>query len=436
MINKSCRILARDQCISNDTWTTGLNNNDLIIGPSGSGKTRGYVLPNLLQSGESLVITDTKGNLCQQVRPLLENRGYAVMEINLADCEKSPNGYNPLDYIRMSSGKCHEQDVMTAAAALVPLENQRDPYWELAARSMLACMIGYVMEQLPDEERTMSSVTRLFREMGSGKFDQLMSELVEINPECLAAVQYQMFRMTQKSDRTYASIQSILAEKFSTFTLSGVQSLLDHPYKVDLSGIGERKAAVFVHISDTDSSMGRLTALLYTQILHVLCNSADESKNNRLKIPVRLILDDFAAGADSCIPDFDKIISVIRSREISVSVILQSLSQLEASYGHNKAMTIVNNCDHLLYLGGQDVETARYIATKANKSVNTVLNMPLDDAWLFTRGEAPKAVQKYDLKEHPLYRRMQRLALKRERELRELEKLIIEDETEFCELPF
>ena len=117
-------------------------------------------------------------------------------------------------------------------------------------------------------------------------------------------------------------------------------------------------------------------------------------------------------------------------------MILQSLSQLEASYGHNKAMTIVNNCDHLLYLGGQDVETARYIATKANKSVNTVLNMPLADAWLFTRGEAPKAVQKYDLKEHPLYRRMQRLALKRERELRELEKLIIEDETEFCELPF
>ena len=429
MKNKSCRILARDQCISNDTWTTGLNNNDLIIGPSGSGKTRGYVLPNLLQSGESLVITDTKGNLCQQVRPLLENRGYAVMEINLADCEKSPNGYNPLDYIRMSSGKCHEQDVMTAAAALVPLENQRDPYWELAARSMLTGIIAYVMERLPYGERTMSSVTRLFREMGTGRFDQLMSEVSEIDPECLAAVQYQMFLMTQKAEKMYASVQGILAEKLSPFSFSGVLALMNHPQKISLSRIGERKTAVFLHISDTDRSMDRLATLFYTQALHVLCGSADKRKNNRLKVPVRLILDDFAAGADSCIPDFDKIISVIRSREISVSVILQSLSQLEASYGHNKAMTIVNNCDHLLYLGGQDVETARYIATKANKSVNTVLNMPLDDAWLFTRGEAPRQVQKYNLKEHPLYHQMQKHTPKRNREL-------IEDKAAFCELPF
>lgn len=100
MQNKSHRILARDQCVSNDTWETGMNNNDLIIGPSGAGKTRGYVIPNLLQANESFVITDTKGNLCQLTGPILEKRGYKVMEINLADCEKSPCGYNPMDYIR------------------------------------------------------------------------------------------------------------------------------------------------------------------------------------------------------------------------------------------------------------------------------------------------------------------------------------------------
>lgn len=230
-------------------------------------------------------------------------------------------------------------------------------------------------------------------------------------------------------EKMYASVQGILAEKLSPFSFSGVLAMMNHPQKISLSRIGERKTAVFLHISDTDRSMDRLATLFYTQALHVLCRSADKRKNNRLKVPVRLILDDFAAGADSCIPDFDKIISVIRSREISVSVILQSLSQLEASYGHNKAMTIVNNCDHLLYLGGQDVETARYIATKANKSVNTVLNMPLDDAWLFTRGEAPRQVQKYNLKEHPLYHQMQKHASKRNREL-------IEDKAAFCELPF
>ena len=149
--------------------------------------------------------------------------------------------------------------------------------------------------------------------------------------------------------------------------------------------------------------MDCLAALFYAQALQALCDFADLGPDNRLKVPVRLILDDFAAAADSCIPDFDKITSVIRSREISVSVILQSLSQLEASYGHARAMTIINNCDHLLYLGGQDVETARYISTKANKSINTVLNMPLDAAWLFTRGQEPKQVQKYDLSQHPRY---------------------------------
>lgn len=403
MKNTGVRILARDQCISNDTWETGLNNNDLIIGPSGAGKTRGYVLPNILQANESMIVTDTKGDLCQRTRAVLEKRGYEVQEINLTDCIASPWGYNPLDYIRMERGRCHEQDVMTVAAALVPLGNLHDPYWELAARSMLACMIAYVMECLPEREHTMDSVTRLFREMGTGRFDALLQELVAIDPECLAAVQYQMFQMTQKSDRTYASIQGILAEKLSTLTFAGPSFLLDHPQKIHLPDIGKYKTAVFLHVSDTDRSMDRIAALLCTQALQVLCASADERQDRRLKVPVRFILDDFAAAADSCIPDFDRITSVIRSREISVSVILQSLSQLEASYGHDRAMTVINNCDHLLYLGGQDVETARYIATKANKAITSILQMPLDSACLFERGTAPRQVQKYALETHPLY---------------------------------
>ena len=212
-----------------------------------------------------------------------------------------------------------------------------------------------------------------------------------------------MFSLTKAADRTYASIQGILAEKLSAFTFSGPQFLLDHPQKINLPDIGERKTAVFLHISDTDRSMDRIAALLYTQALQVLCSSADAQPTRRLKVPVRLILDDFAAAADACIPDFDKITSVIRSREISVSVILQSLSQLEASYGHSKAMTIVNNCDHLLYLGGQDMETARYVATRANKSMTRILQMPLGYAWLFGRGADPRQVQKFNLSDLPLY---------------------------------
>ena len=410
---KSGRILARDQAVDNNTWTTGLNNNDLIIGPSGSGKTRGYVLPNLLQSSGSLIVTDTKGDLCRQVGPILEKRGYRIMEISLADCEESPWGYNPLDYIRVVYGECYGQDVMTVAAALVPVEISHDPFWDRAARSMLACIIAYVKERLPEREQTMDSVIRLFMEMGTGRFDTLMRELVEIDPESFSSMQYRMFSMSQTAEKMYASVQGILAEKLSPFSFSGSKFLLNHPQKIDLSRIGERKTAVFLHASDTDRSMDRLAALFYTQVLQVLCNCADGRKGSRLKVPVRLILDDFAAGADSCIPDFDKITSVIRSREISVSIILQSLSQLEASYGHSKAMTIVNNCDHLLYMGGQDIETARFVATKANRSINTVLDMPLDSAWLFARGAAPRQVQKYDLQSHPLYHRLPECAAKR-----------------------
>lgn len=202
----------------------------------------------------------------------------------------------------------------------------------------------------------------------------------------------------------YASVQGILAEKLSIYTYRGTRALTaDHPRRIDLRSIGQRKTAVFLHLSDTDRSMDRLAALFYTQALQVLCNCADERKSSRLKVPVRFILDDFAAAADACIPDFDRIISVIRSREISVSIILQSLSQLESSYGPSKAKTILNNCDHLLYLGGQDVETARYISTKANKPLAAVLDMPLDGAWLFERGKSPRQVQKYRLKDHPVF---------------------------------
>nr|WP_325214701.1 type IV secretory system conjugative DNA transfer family protein [uncultured Oscillibacter sp.] len=345
------RILARDQCISNDTWKTGLNNNDIIIGPPGFGKTRGYVLPNLLQASESLIITDTKGNLCQQVGPILEKRGYRVYKINLADCEYSQNGYNPLDFIRVDYGGCFGQDVLTVAAALVPVEIEHDSFWDHAARSVLAGIIAYVMEHLPSEEQTIDSVIRLFCEMGTGKYNNLMKELVEIEPDCFPAVQYRMFSMAQAADKMYASIQDILAEKLTPFSFPEAQNLLNHPKKIDIARIAERRTAIFLHISDTDRSMDRMASLFSTQALQTLCASADKRKNSHLRTPVRFILDDFAA-ADACIPDFDRITSVIRSRGISVSIILQSLPQLEASYGHEKSMTILNNCDHLLYLGG------------------------------------------------------------------------------------
>ena len=412
------RILAAGQSVSNDTWQTGLNNNDLIIGPSGTGKTRGYVMPNILQCNESRVITDTKGALCAKLGPVLVQEGYKVMELNLADCGTSPYGYNPLSYIRRDfRGKYSEQDILTLAACLVPLECDRDPFWEQMARICLESAISYVLEALPTEEQNLTSVVRLAGEMGkNGRYRKLMEELEVIDPESFALSRYRLFRpAVEDADRTGACILGFIASKTGPLAFSGARHLFRHYRKVDFKELGKRKTAVFLTVSDTDDSMYRLADVFYTQALHTLCGLADKNPDHRLKIPVRFYLDDFASNV--VIPGFDRIISVIRSREISVSVIIQSLSQLESLYEHPAAMTIVNNCDNMICLGsGRDLETAGYISRQANVPASTILNTPVDDVWLLTRGQPARKAAKYDLKSQPLYHRLPEAAGREKKE--------------------
>ncbi len=402
------RILAHGRTVSNDTWQTGLNNNDLIIGPSGSGKTRGYVIPNILQCSESMVITDTKGALCSDVKTALEQQGYKVVEINFADCDSSPYGYNPLACIRQDrEGHYREQDILTLAACMVPVESRHDPYWELTARIYLESAVSYVLEALPEGERHLGSVVRLAGEMGrDGRYKALMRELEVVDPESFALSRYRLFQsVSESAEKTAACIFSFLASKLAPFSFGSAAGIFNNPERISFKELGRKKTAVFLTISDTDDSMYRLASLFYTQALHTLCELADKSPCHRLKVPVRFYLDDFASNV--VIPDFDRIISVIRSREISVSVIIQSLSQLESLYGQAKAVTILNNCDNMLCLGaGRDISTAKYISQQVNKPVSAVLNTPLSEAWLLTRGEAARKVRKYDLKQHSLYDRL------------------------------
>lgn len=402
MNKEKCRILASGETADNDTRRTGLNNNDLVIGPSGAGKSRGYVLPNIMQCNESIIVSDSKNSLWHKTEKLLRQAGYQVFCLDLRDCEKSC-GYNPLDYIGFDpdSGRYREQDIMTIAAVLSPVTIKHDPFWELAARTVLECLIAYTLECLPLEEHTLSSVVTLFQEISAGYFQLLIKELEELDPDSFALQRWQMFRTMAAADRTTASVMGILTEKLAPLAFHGTETMFTRTDRIRIADIGRRKTAVFVNVSDTDRSLDRMVSLFYTQVLQELCNQADRMPDGRLEMPVRLILDDFAANVS--IPDFDKIISVIRSREISVSIILQSISQLEDIYGLQKAMTIINNCDSLLYLGGLDVQTASYIAVKANKAASTILNMPLDQAQLFIRGSSPRVVGKYRLETHARY---------------------------------
>ena len=414
------RILANGITVSNDTWATGLANHDLIIGPTGGGKTRSYVVPNLLSSAESFVATDTKGSLRRQVGGILERRGFRVLELDFTDVLHSPWGYNPLRYIRWDGDRqCwNEQDIITVAAVLVPVTSRTDPFWDLSARNYAEALIGYTLDNLPQEEHTLVSVAKLCAEAETGILDELMREYCTICPDSFAAMRWKGLQGGRKADKTYSSILAILSQKLSNYSFGGVQQLFTNQNQIDFAAISQEPTAVFLRVSDSDFSLANLTSVFYTQALQMLINEADSRPDNRLQIPVRLYLDDFS---NLIIPDMDKTISIIRSREISVSIALQSVTQLEGLYGHDKAMTIIDNCDHLLYLGGQSVETARFIGAKANKPASAILNLPLGKAWLFERGALPREVKKYDLTRHPLYRQLpeyaaQRAVLEREDE--------------------
>ena len=391
------RILAEDVTVNNNTWITGLNNNDAIIGPSGSGKTRGYVIPNILRMNESMIVTDTKGCIKEQVRLCLEKGGY---EIQCVDFRGKTNGYgyNPFDYIRYDEE--HEEysgrDIKTIASALIPVKDSKDPFWEMAARQVFECLTAYVLECLPKDELNMVSVLKLFSIIDTEEFHRLFLELRELSPDSYAVSLYDMIKGNATADKMNASINGVLSQKLSLYAEKSVQQLFTAENRVDFRMLGRKKTALFLIISDTDRSMDDLANLFYTQAFHELCDSADSDyTDNRLPVPVRFYLDDFAANV--LIPDFDNIISVIRSREIAVSIVLQSLSQLQKMYGNAGAKTILNNCDNCLYLGGQDVETAEFISRKANKTTSSILNMSLHDAWLFQRGNEPRQVEKYQM---------------------------------------
>lgn len=404
------RILAKDIFASNDTWSTGLNNNDLLVGPSGAGKTRGYVVPNLLHAGESLIVADTKGNLRRLYGRRLEEKGYTVMHLDFTDVANTPWGYNPLTFIRpcqdaganQDGDFYNEQDVKKVAQAICPCQDFKEPYWDLAAQMYLEAILLFVLNQLPQEQHNLHEAYTFLSRMGTPELEDMVEEERITHPNSAFARKMGMIRQNKKADKMDASIKGILARHLDVLANSGTRRMFRMERQVDLGAFLQGKTALFLSISDSDRSQDALANLFYTQALQYLMAAADRQPDSRLPIPVRFILDDFSTN--TVIPDFDKIISVIRSREIYVSLIIQSLSQLEDLYGHAKAQTIINNCDHCLYLGGTDTQTARYFAEKFNCQVSTVLNLPLDSAFLFTRGSQPRRVQKYELNQDRAYR--------------------------------
>lgn len=386
------RILADGIAISNDTRETGLNNNDLIIGSSGSGKTGGYVIPNLRNITGSLVVSDTKRRLEQLFRDELIAKGWKVKTLDLADPLRSC-GYNPLDGIRRyDNGRYREQDILTLANTIMPELSVDDPFWEKAAAGYIAFLIAYCLEAVNDDEHNMHSVCCLHRAFISPNGQISFIKWAEENPDSFAARKLCQIRSLTVADKTWSCVSEFANRALEPFDFEEAKTVFAGSDPIDIGKLGKERTVLFLNVSDTDRTFDVLVNIFYTQALQLLCSQADANPDGRLNVPVRIIMDDF--GASARIPDFDKVISVIRSRDISVSIILQSMTQLESMYTRPEAVTIINNCDHILYLGSQDIGTAEYIGYRAYKTPETIMCMPRTDAILMTSGEKAVTVSR------------------------------------------
>lgn len=375
-----------------DTHRTCLNNNVLVVGTSGSGKTQGLVKPNLHQAVGSYVVSDPKGRLYQEFSGYLRKRGYVVKILDFTDPQNSC-GYNPFQYIHS------DLDVLKVAHMLTYTHGENgsralDPFWDDAAELLLAALIGYLREDCSVSERTLPNVYRLLDMLefpdendayvGDSPLDILFKELKNENPDSYASCLYSRFRTA--AFRTLRSIMITAISKFAIFDNEELRTILQKD-DTDIGSIGRRKTAVFVTVSDTDRSLDPIANLFYTQAMNELCRVADKDYDGRLPVPVRFILDDFATNCQ--IAQMPRLISCIRSREISTMLMIQAEAQLRAIYGED-GRTIVGNCDTYVYLGGADLETARSISERADVPLQDVLNMPLGKMWVFRRGERPR----------------------------------------------
>lgn len=379
-----------------DDFKTQLNNNVLVVGGSGTGKTRTIVTPNLHEASGSYLISDPKGYLYKQYAGYLQTKGYQVVLVDFTHPEKSVH-YNPMYNIHST------QDILKIASVLVnaKISVGVDPYWDSMTLMMLSAIIAYMIET-DYQPCNFASILKLVREGGrfndetkesplSGRFEKLKNN----NPDSWACAQFE--NVNQTPHKTYDTIRSTLAAKFASFDTQEIQHMMNGN-DVDFTAVGREKTVVFVTVSDNDRSMDSLVNLFFTQAMQSLCDYADNNcEHNRLPIPVRFILDDFATNCT--IDGFPRMISAIRSRGISVMLIIQAESQLRQGYGFDDK-TIISNCDTYAYLGGNDVETAQAISIRCNKPLRQVLNMPVGSCWVFRRGAQPVFTKLLNFRDH------------------------------------
>ena len=410
------------------------NKNILVIGGSGSGKTRFFAKPNIMQLHSSYVITDPKGSLICEVGQLLQRAKYRIKVLNTINFSKSMH-YNPFAYLRS------EKDILKLVNTIIVNTKgegaqSAEDFWVKSERLFYSALIGYIFYEAPEEEKNFTTMLDMINASEAKEDDSefqspvdlMFARLEEKDPEHFAVRQYKKFLLS--AGKTRASILVSCGARLAPFDIRELRELMEYD-EMELDTLGDRKTALFLIMSDTDSTFNFVIAILQSQLFNLLCDKADDVYGGRLPVHVRCILDEFANIGQ--IPQFDKLIATIRSREISASIILQSQSQLKAIYRDN-ADTIVGNCDTMLFLGGKEKTTLKEISEILGKetidSFNTSENrgkeishglnyqklgkelMTQDEiatmdggmCILQVRGIRPFFSKKYDITKHPNYK--------------------------------
>ena len=374
------------------------NKNVLIVGGSGSGKTRFWLKPNLLQMHSSYVVTDPKGSIVIECGNALLKNGYKLKIFNTINFKKSMH-YNPLSYIH------EEKDILKLVTTLMTNtkgEGQGgDPFWDKAERLLLTSLIAYLHYEAPVEEQNFATLLEMLNTMQVSEDDEdyqnpvdlLFEDLSKKKPESFAARQYKLYKLA--AGKTAKSILISCGARLAPFDIQEIRDATMYD-ELELDKLGDRKTALFLIMSDTDSTFNFLISMIYSQLFNLLCDKADDVYGGKLPVHVRCLIDECANIGQ--IPQLEKLVATIRSREISACLVLQTRSQLKAIYKDN-ADTIVGNMDSQVFLGGSEPTTLKELSEALGKE--TIDSFNTSD----TRGNSPSYGTNYQKLGHELMSR-------------------------------
>ncbi len=412
---------------------TARNKNVLIVGGSGSGKTRFWLKPNLMQCHSSYVVTDPKGSIVIECGKLLLREGYKVKILNTINFKKSMH-YNPFAYIRS------EKDILKLVTTLIANTKGEgkagDDFWVKAETLLYTALIAYIYYEAPEDEQNFTTLIEFINasevreddEEFKNNVDLMFDRLEEKDPQHFAVRQYKKYKLA--AGKTAKSILISCGARLAPFDIKELRELTAYD-ELELDTLGDRKTALFIIISDTDATFNFLVSMCYTQLFNLLCDKADDVYGGRLPVHVRCLIDECANIGQ--IPNLEKLMATIRSREISACLVLQAQSQLKALYKDNSD-TIIGNCDSMIFLGGKEKTTLKDLTETLGKETIDMFNtsdtrgsqrsyginyqrlgkelMSMDElsvmdggkCILQLRGVRPFFSEKYDITKHPNYK--------------------------------